>query len=345
METDQSNWPTFLDRKLCGRGRPVLESETLASRRDSLVGLLCSWWAETGWQLTRATTREELREAFEPLPKNISQERFAPFVRPTSVIASGKDIRAERKAHIKPVERLHEAQSVRDDCSKACQEAEWALGQAKPDQIELVQRAISKRRADYQRAESELQIANATEKACEQRIFDCQAGFAQDELLKFIKKRFIEGSYARNPLNLANAMAGLPYHYDEPFLGVWYSYGRCSKLQSDQWPNFHFVVFEELERIWKRYQGSSSSTLPTEFFRQQIRALPKTAKKRMTNLVRSHLVETWVDLQLAIEKSFASPPDDPDRMPFVIGTNFAKTKAEPKSFVDKIIANAPGIDD
>jgi hypothetical protein len=343
MEIDQLNWPTVPDRKLRGRGRPVLESETLAARRDSLVGLFSSWWAEIGWQLTRATTREELRQAFEPLPQNLTNQ-VAPFVRPTSVIASGKDIRAARKAHIKPVERLHELQSIREACSKACQEAEWALHQAKLDQIELVRRAISKRRADYERAESELQLANDLEKRCEEHIFDCQAGFAQEELLKFIKKRFIEGSYARNPLNLANAMAGLPYHYDEPFLGVWYSYARCSKLESDQWPNLHFQVFEELERIWKRYQGSSSSTLPTEFFRQQIRALPNTTKK-MTNLVRSHLVETWVDLQLAIEKSVASPPDDPNRMPFVIGTSFAKTKAEPKSFVDKIIADAPGIDD
>ena len=349
MEIDQANWATSPDRNVRGRGRRPLKGETLSSRRDSLVGLLCSWWAEAGWQLTRATTREELREAFEPLQKNVSGAPIASFVRPTSVVASRKDIRAARKAHIKPVERLYEAQSIRDACSKAYQEAEWALGQAKPDQIELVQHAISKRRADLQKAESELQIANASEKACEQELLDYQAGFAQDELLKFIKKRFIDGRYAKNPLNLANAMAGLPYWYDEPFLGVWYSYARCSKLESDQWPNFHFQVFEELEKIWKRYQRSCS-TSPIEFFRQQIKALRKTTlsnstKKRTPNPVRSHLVEKWVDLQLAIEKSSASPPVDQDRMPFVIGAHFARIQAEPKSFVDKIIANAPGIDD
>jgi len=279
-------------------------------------------------------------------------------VHPTSVIASAKDVRAARKAHGNAVKRLRKAQSVNEECLRDYQEAESALTQAKPEQVEIVQRALSRRRAGYQRAMSELEIARASERACEQDVGNKQAGFAQDELLKFIRKRFIEGSYAKNPLNLASAMAGLPCWGGEPFLSVWYSYARCSKMECDQWPNFQFQVSEALAKIWKSYQRSSS-TSPIEFFRQEIGALTKTTssripkslvhtimhKKRIPNPVRSHLVEKWVDLQLAIERSFASPPDNRDRMPFVIGTNFAKTQSEPKTLVDRVIADAAGIDD
>src|SRR5258707_14256329 len=109
--------------------------------------------------------------------------------------------------------------------------------------------------------------------------------------------------------------------------------------------------------MWSLYQRKPSSISAVEFFRQQIRALRKTVRpkatksrelspdpKRVANPVRVHLVEKWVDLQLALELSLASPVE-PERMPFVIGTHFARIQMEPKTAVDKIIASAQGIDD
>ena len=45
------------------------------------------------------------------------------------------------------------------------------------------------------------------QRTLEARIAEEEAGFAQQELMRFI----LEGRYELTPLNLANAMAGLPY--------------------------------------------------------------------------------------------------------------------------------------
>jgi hypothetical protein len=346
----------FPEKDAPGPGRPGFEKENLSSRRDSLLEALSSWWAEIGWQLTRATTREKLLESFKPFEGTANRDLIAYFLHRTSATASAKDIRFTRKQNKKDIERRREAQAVRDRCVDACREVEWAMGAAKPEQIEIVQRTFLNRRAECQKALSELEAARIAESTREQELVNIQAGFAQDELLKFIKTRLIDGRHAKNPLNLANAMAGLPSYSWGPFLGVWYSYGQCSKLKCQKWPLFSFQVFKTIEKMWSLYQRKPSSISAVEFFRQQIRALRKTVRpkatkscelspdpKRVANPVRAQLVEKWVDLQLALELSLESPVE-PERMPFVIGTHFAKIQMEPKTAVDKIIASAQGVD-
>ena len=68
------------------------------------------------------------------------------------------------------------------------------------------------------------------------------------------------------------------------------------------------------------------------------------SQKRLSNPLHTHLVEKWVDLQLALEQSLMSPVE-PDRMSFVIGSHFARIKMEPKTAVDRVIASARGVDD
>ena len=67
-------------------------------------------------------------------------------------------------------------------------------------------------------------------------------------------------------------------------------------------------------------------------------------RKSVPNPVRAHLVDKWVDLQLAIEQSLLAPVESA-RMPFVIGTHFARIQMEPKTAVHRVIASARGIDD
>jgi hypothetical protein len=356
MQNDLTDLVLIPDSPANGPGRPSLNRDSLLGRRDSLLGALSSWWAEMGWQLTRATTREELREAFKPLEGTASRDLIAYFLHPTLASASAREIRLMRKEHNKEIRRRSEAQTFRERCVDACREVEWAMGEAKPEQIEIVQRTFSKRREQCQKALSELEAARVAESTRDEELADKQSGFAQDELLKFIKKRFIKGRHAKNPLNLANAMAGLPSYNWGPFLGVWYSFGQCSTLGCQQWPLFSFQVFKTIEQMWKRSQRASSVS-PVELFRQQIRALPKTIRprisespersrdrKRVANPVRAHLVDKWVDLQLAIEQSLLAPVESA-RMPFVIGTHFARIQMEPKTAVHRVIASARGIDD
>ncbi len=170
-----------------------------------------------------------------------------------------------------------------------------------------------------------------------------EAGFAQDELLMFIDSRFIKGRYARNPENLANAIAGLPFTYGVNFMGVWQSYARCSKLNCS--PHHRFQVFETIQSIWKK---SHKSKLPTlEFFYQEIAALPKTIKlvdpitkkeseNKTENGVRSYLLNYWPIWRLAIEKSLESPVEQ-DRTPFLICANFTNVQKDPKTSVYMVL--------
>jgi hypothetical protein len=178
-----------------------------------------------------------------------------------------------------------------------------------------------------------------------------EGAYAQDEILMFIDVRFIrpKKKYARTPCNLANAMAGLPFVHNVPFMGAWQSYVRCSKLPCP--PQHWFQVFDTLQRIWKKSQSSALST--AEFFYQKINALPKTTAVKATdpftneqsrnkeqNLVRSEFLDKWPVWELAIKKSLGSEVE-PDRIPFLICANFTVLLQDPKTATTLVLDAKP----
>ena len=333
-------------------GRRTINDGTLSANRDSLVNILSSWWPDIGWQLAMATTREELRHAFEPVKDYSDRHLLDRLLRPTKVTTAAdtkeraREIREKRLELGKAVERMRDAQAQRDECVNACREIEGAMGQAKTEQIEFVKQEFSKRRATCQEAQTESQVANAAEKILESELLDKEAAFAQDELLTFIKK----GKYALHPLNLANAMAGLPFAVDVRFLGAWQSHARCSGLGCAGWPSYRYQVFEQIESMWEH---SKSSSLPTvEFFREQIKRLPKTVRQthppigsdEVDNYVRSYLSENWWYLQRAIERS-VQIDHDPRPVHFIIASNFNTFVGEPKTYADMAVARVARVSD
>lgn len=344
--------------KNASSGRPTLEDHWLRANRDSLVDMLSCWWAEVGWQLTRATTREELGAALRPLKEHSNRHLISRLLLPSSDAATAEDIRGERRVYGEAISNIYEADSRERRGSDLVREAEYAQSQVGPedkDAAKTVALQLSKRKAEWETAKREVERSRVAQQTLQEKLDRMEAGYAQGELLMFIEKRFIKGRYARNPLNLANAMAGLPYSQGVHFLGAWQSYVRCSKFDYP-WPHFRFQVFQTSESLWK---GSQKSGLaPVEFFREGIRALPKTAllrtpqsraqgreQQRSENFLRSYLVDNWTYLRLAIVRSLESPPVEAERMPYIIGTNFAKIQREPKTAVDLVLAAAEGIED
>jgi hypothetical protein len=331
-------------------GRRTVRGGQLSANRDAILGILCAWWPHIGWQLTTARAREELRQALEPVKDHPNRQYIDRLLRPTNVAASppkirAREIREKRLALGQVVKHTHDAQTKHSKCATECQELERAMSQARPDQTELIERELSKRKAEFQRTQDQLTTANATQKMLEEELLDKEAAFAQDQVLAFIGEK---RKYALTPVNLANAMAGLPYGIDVPFLGVWQSHARCSKLDSSMLPSFHYEVFNAIESILERSKGSPLSLL--EFFQQEIKVLPKTillthptmGSRRVDNYTRTHLCENWWYLQCAIEKSQKST-DDPRPMHFVIAANFDKLLGEPRTYADSAIAKAASI--
>ncbi len=326
-------------------GRPTLDELTLATDRDALVWLLSVAWGEIGWQLPRARTLPKLREALEPLRGHPSDHLIARFLRPTSVIATAKDVRESRKALGKAVEQLREAEDRHNRCTEACGEAESAVTQAGPEQRKAVEAEFQKRQAELELVRTQLDAATVTDKRLTEARADKEASFSQTELLDFITRK----KYARNPLGLANAMAGLPD------MGWRQSYVRCSKMKCPSWPHFQFREFNTIQTIWNRRHSHPGLT-PIELFRQGIKKLPKTVevpvpqsptqtarKTRVENFLRSRLAENWMDFRLAIEQSLTAEHDS-RRVPFHIVSQFSKNIAKPKTAADRVLAAAQRIE-
>jgi len=312
--------------------------------------MLSSRWAQIGWQLRTARSREDLRQAFQLVRDHPAKALFARQLRPTESGAIKKGIRIKRKAVKEAVKRRFIAQTECEKCVSGCREIEMAMNQAKPDQIEYVQREFSRRRVKCQDAQDQLHRLKLTESNLENELANAEAAFAQEQLLEFIKEK----KYALHPFNLANAMAGLPHATGVEFLGVWVSRERCAKIECCFWPNLDYQVFETIEMIWNDNRISASS--PVDFFRQRIAALPKTRKatipqekasgkkrERVPNSVRQHLADNFFYLEQAIDKSLKSVDKDSRTMPFIILSNFGEILAKPRTAVDQVLAEAKKI--
>ena len=343
------DWLMNREKKDTSAGRPTINDPWLGSNRDSLLDMLASWWEEVGWQLPRVETRDQLRAALEPLREHPNRHLISRLLLASEDSATAGQIREKREVNGEAITLMYEAQTRERECMELIRQAQMALGQASPDEGKVVKEKLSNLHADLQISTTAYEIACKEQQAIEMKLDQMEAGFAQDELLMFVEKRFLKGRYARNPLNLADAMAGLPYSHGVHFMGVWQSYARCSKLPSLS--HHHFQVFETVQSIWKKSQRSKLPTV--EFFYQEITALPKTvivktidpvtnkeSKNKSENGTRSDLLKYWPLWSLAIKKSLESPVET-ERMPFVIGSNFTKVQRDPKTSVYLVLGD-PG---
>jgi hypothetical protein len=339
------DWLFNRKSKTTSGGRPTVDDFWLSTHRNALVDMLSCWWGEVGWELTRATTREELRAAIEPLREHPNRHRISRLLLVSSDSATAEQIREERQVNAKLIAAIYEASATERKCEELVRQAEIAVGPASQDEMEAVLAHLSKRKIDLQTANSVHAVASAEQQAHEKKLEQMEAGYAQHELLMFIDKRFVNGRYARNPRNVADAMAGLPYTQGVHFMGTWQSYERCSKLFSP--PHYQYQMFETTQSIWKKLQKSKLPAV--EFFHQEIVKLPKTVvvttldpvtkkevQSKSENLVRYTFLENWSIWSLAIKKGVGSEVER-ERMPFVIFSNFKKVQSDPKTYVHLVL--------
>jgi hypothetical protein len=330
-------------------GRLTIDDRSLKLHRDCIGGMLSSWWGEVGWQLPRATTRNELLVALEPLKDHSDKYDINRLLLASTETATAEEIREQRKRNEFAIEKMHEAQDKQRSCLDLFSQAQMVLGHALPAQVDGVKARISERQAELQAADRAYEDACALQRDIARKLDEMEAGYAQDELLMFIKIRFIERKkkYARNPENLANAIAGLPLCPTISFMGAWQSYLRCSKL--DREPHHRFQIFEKLQSTWRKSRKSKVPLL--EFFRKEIIALPKTKMvnkvdpitgeefdDKSLNMIRYLLVNDWPVWALAIRKSFEFQVEI-ERVPFMICANFAKVQKDPATPIALVLGS------
>jgi hypothetical protein len=329
-------------------GRRTIENWQLSANLDSLVGMLCSWWPHLGWELTTATNRKQLQKALLPLKDHPNRCLIDRLSRRTELTAvEAPEIRKKRFIYGEAAKSRRSTQIARDRFGDECRELESAIHAARPEQIDSVLREFLRQGTAYHAAHGKALIAERKEEEIEKELLDMESAFAQEQLLVFIMR----GKYALDPWNLAKAMAGLPYAIEIPFLGASQSHARCSALQSPGWPSYRYQVFETIQSIW---ETSEHSTLPTtlEFFRQQIRSLPKVVvqthptmgKYKCDNFVRAYLSDNWWDLERAIKASLETK-NDPRPLYFIIAANLDIFVGQPKTLADVALAKAARLRD
>lgn len=318
-------------------GRPTIGDNVLMGRRDRLVWFLSVTWSDIGWQLSRASSPNDLHEAFVAVREHSGKDVVAIFARDAAgAPVTGAELRTLRKELNKAVDRIPTSYQEQVSCANSLREAEMAIqmSQVKDASTELrldprlpeKQRNVliselKKRQIKFQVAESAFLASRDGEQKLRKELDDKDAAFAQAELLDYIAK----GQYARNPLSLANAMAGLPNI-------TWaQSYARCSKITCSGWPNLWFSIFETIQGIWNMRTSFQESRI-VELFRREVEKLPRKnlvywepEKKKilMPNQVRSRLGDNFRLLRLAIEDALQQSIH-PVRTPFAITSRFEK---------------------
>lgn len=327
-------------------GRHTIDDGWLSGNRDAILTMFAFGWPEIGWQLAAAENRGALRLALQPLGDHTNRQYINRLLKETSARGDEHEIRKRRLALAEPVEQMRAAQSHCSKCVSSCRDIEAAMMQTTADQSEILLPEFSKRRIECQAAQDRSRSTTEMQLNLENGLVDEEAAYAQDQLLIFIGK----GKYAFHPLNLANAIAGLPFAIGVPFMGVWQSHARCSRIKSPGWPSYRYEVFKTIQSAW---ENSSSSTQPIiAVFESKIRGLPRTVfqehpqmgRHKIENYVRTFLCENWWHLQRAIKKSLETK-DDPRPPFFVIASNLYKFVAEPKTFADLAVAEAARIRD
>jgi hypothetical protein len=295
---------------------PTLDKDTLADIRDDLVHLLSVSWADVGWHLRHANSREDIRRAFESFRDENNNSLLQRFLKTTVSATTGEELRLTRRALGEATKRKDGAQSNCDDLVKRYREAEAAVMQSQAEQLGKLRCKLAKRHSKLLEIRKELRSAEELERTLEKQLAEQEVGFAQDQLVRILGER----RCACNPLRLANAIAGLL------LLTARVSYDRCSKMKCAVWPNLDFQVFEKIESIWNsrhRYRHLSI----VELYRQEIKKLPRTMRRNNAeNDLRTRLAEDFGCLKLAIEQSLESGAD-PDQMPFLITSSFNKNRS------------------
>jgi hypothetical protein len=328
-------------------GRPGLDRFQLSADRDRLLEVLSSNWHRLGWRLSRARTLQRLRKALRPL-RGIS-----------SIDSWTRHFLTERTLEAKPKEARATKAKLADEVKSfypISQSYEFAAQQY--DRIEAAANSDSVVAAneiwqEYKRRGDELEECERRFLATKARIDDLEETLAsqtayicQTQLLKFMAR-----GYARNPIVLASALAGLPE------IGCRHSFVLCSRKRSTLRPSMRYQIFRTIEDIWKQRDRGSTRSL-TDQFRLAILGQPLAVREKdarghgpasaglkgRENYVRKFLCENWRYLKKALERLHPSR-HLLGEAPYVITSRFYANIGMPRMPEEQLLAEIEALKD
>lgn len=127
------------------------ENTILWGHYDNIAYLLEMNWHKIGWKLeclrtpTPDRTPDAIKEALEPLCDQTGHDLIPSLLRPTSVAATHPELQKTYKSLVYARRKLISAQKPYDSQLEKCQEADGAVLEADPKQLESLQPEITRR--------------------------------------------------------------------------------------------------------------------------------------------------------------------------------------------------------
>lgn len=253
-------------KKPLGR-RLGIEKNRLWGVREHLVWLIETTWDQAGVELPTIKTADEIPNMLRIWKDRSTEHVISALLRSSSVPATSKQLRAQRRDLGKLNEKVRCALEEVEKRVGSLERAMWidTTRLSEGEQI-VVDDEIRKRVAVAVRAVNEYWALKDQQNALENLVKDGEAYFARAELVHFCRSK----RYRLRPLNIANALAGLP------FIGWRQSAKRCKNWKSAGEKGVSYQVFEiircivasntrrlELVRdaeLWLRSRRSTKST-------------------------------------------------------------------------------------
>jgi hypothetical protein len=157
-------------------------------------------------------------------------------------------------------------------------------------------------------------------------LWEQETYFAQSELFDFIQS----GRYEFTPMNIAKAMAGIPY------ISARVSCERCSSLKEANQPGLAYLIFQVIEGVFPPEVPAMSDGL------RRIREIALSGVRHRPSSHISELRKTWYFLESAIASIYATGVLPRGSMPFRVFAEY-KRRSERPDRVDIILAEANGL--
>jgi hypothetical protein len=335
MNLDDINMPAKIFAELeseepkARRGYPErLNEGRLWGVRQHLLVLLETTWDEVGCFLPRVKTMAQLKMTLEPWQKRVDQEEHVikALLRPSESPATSKLLHRQRKQQGKSHNRFLDANGWVEKCWDSLERFMLIPGASLTSaEQDVILDAIGERARILVRAGAECIALRDQESASEKLLKDGEAYFARAEFLRFCKSK----RYRLDPLNLANALAGLP------LIGCRHSIKRCRRFHGEVTGGLSFQIFNIIRRLVEGNVRRSNLIRDAERWLRNWRS-PKS-------FGISDLRQNWYYFRRAI-KAVLDQGTSRTLLPSAISREYWRRKSNP-TVVDRAFAAEERIED
>jgi hypothetical protein len=307
-------------------GRPEsVDDATLEDSRNHLVWLLEISWGEVGWNLRTVKTAADVRCALQAWDQEPYRSRYVveTLLRFSERAATAKALNERRRRLGKLNETVRNAHESLEKCWESFERAiRVPATQLSQGEQEVLDDEIKKRAQTLAHAGAEYLDLRDRRENLERLLRDGEAYFARGELVRFCKSR----RYRINPLNTANALAGLP------FLGWRQSAKRCRKWKC---PGADGMAYQAFKIIYRIVNSCTQRSELIKYAEQWLRAR-RGGAHRMNWSWKSHAISelrwNWYYLRRSIQTVLNAKPH-PGALPYMITSGYLRRTAR-RSAVD-----------